>query len=320
MALSFEHQDEFRRHFPADFICEGVDQTRGWFYSLLAIGATVFDQAPYRNVVVNELVLDADGQKMSKSRGNVVDPWEALTEGFGADTVRLYLLAASQVWLPRPFDRTDSRGGGQVPQRCGTPTSFWLATRAPARRGRVGSPDLARPVDPEPSRGDRRTSDGGLGRLRRHDRCPRHHDLSDGQTSPTGTSGFQAHLGARSGARRGRSSPHPASLPGDGRANARARGCAADWIHRALAGSGVHLADFSDHQLGRPGAGARPGDGCRAAARPIARPERPRRGRAQSPADAGGDAGGRARRHRRQSASRRCSTWWLGKSASGGSR
>ncbi|MCU0622164.1 MAG: DUF5915 domain-containing protein, partial [Gemmatimonadales bacterium] len=99
----FEHKDEFEAHFPADFICEGVDQTRGWFYSLLAIAATVFDSVAYRHVVVNELVLDADGQKMSKSRGNVADPWQAIRD-YGADTVRLYLLASSQVWLPRRFD------------------------------------------------------------------------------------------------------------------------------------------------------------------------------------------------------------------------
>jgi isoleucyl-tRNA synthetase len=100
----FEHDDEFRRHFPADFICEGVDQTRGWFYSLLAIAGTAFDTLPYRNVVVNEMVLDADGQKMSKSRGNVIDPGELIRE-FGADTIRLYLLASSDVWKPKRFDR-----------------------------------------------------------------------------------------------------------------------------------------------------------------------------------------------------------------------
>jgi isoleucyl-tRNA synthetase len=99
----FEHQAEFERHFPADFICEGVDQTRGWFYSLLAIATTAFDSLAYRHVVVNELVLDPDGQKMSKSRGNVVDPWRMIDE-FGADTIRLYLLASSQVWLPKRFD------------------------------------------------------------------------------------------------------------------------------------------------------------------------------------------------------------------------
>ena len=100
----FEHRDEFERHFPADFICEGVDQTRGWFYSLLAIGATVFERAPYRNVVVNEQVLDAAGQKMSKSRGNIVDPWEVIRE-FGADGARLYFLGSSDVWKPKRFDR-----------------------------------------------------------------------------------------------------------------------------------------------------------------------------------------------------------------------
>ncbi len=100
----FEHADEFASHFPADFICEGVDQTRGWFYSLLAIATTAFDALCYRHVIVNDLVLDAEGQKMSKSKGNVVDPWEMIAE-FGADTVRLYLLASSQVWLPKRFDR-----------------------------------------------------------------------------------------------------------------------------------------------------------------------------------------------------------------------
>ena len=99
----FEGDAEFRTHFPADFICEGVDQTRGWFYSLLAIATAAFDQVPYRNVVVNELVLDAQGLKMSKSRGNAVDPWEPIA-AHGADAVRLYLLASSQIWLPKRFD------------------------------------------------------------------------------------------------------------------------------------------------------------------------------------------------------------------------
>ncbi len=99
----FAHQAEFQAHFPADFICEGVDQTRGWFYSLLAIGVAVLDQPVYRHVVVNELVLDAQGQKMSKSRGNVVNPWSVLEE-HGADAVRLYLMGQSQVWVPKRFD------------------------------------------------------------------------------------------------------------------------------------------------------------------------------------------------------------------------
>jgi len=100
----FEHEAEFKAHFPADFICEGVDQTRGWFYSLLAIATAAFDDLAYKHVIVNELVLDPEGQKMSKSRGNVVDPWQMISE-FGADTIRVYLLASSQVWLPKRFDR-----------------------------------------------------------------------------------------------------------------------------------------------------------------------------------------------------------------------
>ena len=115
----FEHEAEFTSHFPADYICEGVDQTRGWFYSLLAIAATAFDSQAYRNVIVNELVLDAEGQKMSKSKGNVVNPWDMVRE-FGADTVRFYLLASSQVWLPKRFDKR------QIPQVTG---DFFRALR-----------------------------------------------------------------------------------------------------------------------------------------------------------------------------------------------
>ena len=108
----FEHQADFPAHFPADFICEGVDQTRGWFYSLLAIAVGVFDAPAYKHVIVNELVLDAAGQKMSKSRGNVANPWQVIEE-HGADAVRLYLLGQSQVWLPKRFDAR------QIPELAG---------------------------------------------------------------------------------------------------------------------------------------------------------------------------------------------------------
>src|SRR2546425_12252123 len=76
----FEHQADFKGHFPADFICEGVDQTRGWFYSLLAIRVAVFDSPVYQHVIVNQLVVEPQGQKMSKSRGNVVNPWQVIEE------------------------------------------------------------------------------------------------------------------------------------------------------------------------------------------------------------------------------------------------
>ncbi len=99
----FENEDDFRRHFPADFIAEGVDQTRGWFYSLLALGTLLFDEPAYRAVVVNDLVLDAEGRKMSKSRGNAVDPWEAL-EAHGADAIRFFLVSSSNPWLPKRWD------------------------------------------------------------------------------------------------------------------------------------------------------------------------------------------------------------------------
>src|SRR5205807_2720753 len=99
----FEHQADFQAHFPADYICEGVDQTRGWFYSLLAIAVSVFDAPAYKHVIVNDMLLVAHGKKMSKSRGNVANPWQVI-EQHGADAVRVYLLGQSQVWLPKRFD------------------------------------------------------------------------------------------------------------------------------------------------------------------------------------------------------------------------
>ncbi len=99
----FEHREEWRSHFPADFICEGVDQTRGWFYSLMAIATLMDDGPPYKAVIVNELILDAEGQKMSKSRGNAVDPITVMAE-FGADALRWYLVTVSQPWVPKRFD------------------------------------------------------------------------------------------------------------------------------------------------------------------------------------------------------------------------
>ncbi|MBU1421953.1 MAG: isoleucine--tRNA ligase [Bacteroidetes bacterium] len=99
----FENKDIFETQHPANFICEGIDQTRGWFYSLHSISTFLFDKPAFKNILVNELILDKEGQKMSKSKGNTVDPFMVL-EKYGADTTRWYLVTASPPWKPTLFD------------------------------------------------------------------------------------------------------------------------------------------------------------------------------------------------------------------------
>ncbi len=99
----FENEKLFEEQFPADFICEGIDQTRGWFYTLLVISTFVKGVAPFKNVLVNDLVQDSTGKKMSKSKGNIVEPFTTMEE-FGADTVRFYLPYVSPIWTPLRFD------------------------------------------------------------------------------------------------------------------------------------------------------------------------------------------------------------------------
>lgn len=100
----FENAERFDEElFPADFICEGIDQTRGWFYSLMAISTFIKGKAPYKNVLVNDLILDKDGKKMSKHVGNTVDPFQMLDK-YGADATRWYLLHVSPAWSPTKFD------------------------------------------------------------------------------------------------------------------------------------------------------------------------------------------------------------------------
>ncbi len=100
----FENKDRFEKElFPADFISEGLDQTRGWFYSLLAISTLLTGKSSYKSVLVNDMILDIKGQKMSKSKGNTVDPLRLMTD-HGADAIRLYLLAVSPPWVPTKFD------------------------------------------------------------------------------------------------------------------------------------------------------------------------------------------------------------------------
>ena len=104
----FENEDAFKRNFPADFIAEGVDQTRGWFYTLHAIATLVMDEKAYKNVVVNGLVLDEDGEKMSKSKGNAVDPFEVIGE-YGADVVRWYMMSNTPPWENIKFSQRGLR-------------------------------------------------------------------------------------------------------------------------------------------------------------------------------------------------------------------
>lgn len=104
----FENKENFERLFPADFISEGIDQTRGWFYTLMAISTMYKGVAPYKNVLVNDLVLDKEGKKMSKSKGNTLDPFE-MFDKYGADAVRFYSIYVSPAWIPTKFDEDGVR-------------------------------------------------------------------------------------------------------------------------------------------------------------------------------------------------------------------
>ena len=99
----FENKELFEKQFPADFIAEGIDQTRGWFYVLLVISTIISGESSYKNVLVNDLMLDANGKKMSKSLGNIVEPFTTI-EKYGADSVRFYLMNIGPVWTPIKFD------------------------------------------------------------------------------------------------------------------------------------------------------------------------------------------------------------------------
>jgi len=247
----FEHQADFKAHFPADYICEGVDQTRGWFYSLLAIGVTAFDAPVYKHVIVNEHVLDVHGQKMSKSRGNVVDPWKVIGE-HGADAVRLYLLGQSQVWLPKRFDER------QIPEVSGGFLNTLRSTYDFFRRyAQDWSPPAEEEATPPPQRpaADRWL----LARLDEVVTAVRH-----GWSSYDVTAGVRAIMDfvgedlSRWYIRRNRPrfwAPDRATDPvaletlhealvAALRLLAPAAPFIADWLHRAMTGTSVHLAPF----------------------------------------------------------------------------
>jgi isoleucyl-tRNA synthetase len=242
----FEHAERFARHFPADFICEGVDQTRGWFYSLLAIGTALMDQAPFRHVIVNDLVLDAEGQKMSKSRGNVVDPW-GLVSRHGADAARLYLLLSSQVWMPKRFDERqliESAGGFLATLRA---TYHFFSLYA----GEVGGADLV---------AERPTADRWiLGRLDATVAAVRSayeaYDVTAGTRALVDflvddvSNWYVRQNRGRFWAANGEAEANAVAtlhevLVTVARLLAPSAPFTSDWLHRALVGSSVHLAPF----------------------------------------------------------------------------
>ncbi|HEU4648765.1 MAG TPA: isoleucine--tRNA ligase [Gemmatimonadales bacterium] len=251
----FEHEGEFRSHFPADFICEGVDQTRGWFYSLLAIAATAFDSGAYKHVIVNELVLDADGQKMSKSRGNVVNPWDMIRD-FGADTIRLYLLASSQVWLPKRFDpRTIPEVAGGFLNTLRNTYGFfalyageWTPEQAPprAQRSRIDRWLLSRleaAVEATTAAWDAYDVTAGVRAIMDFvvdDLSNWYVRLSRGRFWAPDADADPAAVATL----------HEA-LVTVSRLLAPAAPFASDWLHRALAGTSVHLARFPEIRGGR---------------------------------------------------------------------
>ena len=172
----FENEAEFRERFPADFICEAIDQTRGWFYTLLAESTLLFDSSSYRNCVCLGLILDPDGQKMSKSKGNVVEPWEVIA-AHGADALRWYYLTSQQPWSGYRFSvEAVGESVRQFVLTLWNTYSFWVLY---ANAEGLGPADFDLP--PEPVRrprslgafataGDHRKDQGEHGRFRLHSR------------------------------------------------------------------------------------------------------------------------------------------------------
>ena len=255
----FEGQEEFAERFPADYICEAQDQTRGWFYTLLAESTLLFEQSSFENCVCLGLILDPEGQKMSKSRGNVVDPWDVLA-AHGADAFRWYYLTAQQPWAGYRFSlETVGESVRQFMLTLWNTYSFWVLYANAERRARrcleAGRAD-ARPTS---------TAGRSRGCRRRWRRCasgwttstappPGGRSPSSSRSSPTGTCGSRA---AASGTatrppsrpcapacwRRRRCSPRsPRSSPT--RSTATSQGGADGAFGEAP--DSVHLADFPE--------------------------------------------------------------------------
>jgi isoleucyl-tRNA synthetase len=145
----YQHEQLFQQEFPADFICEALDQTRGWFYSLLAVSTLLFDRSSYENVVCLGLILDADGQKMSKSKGNTVEPWQVLDK-YGADAFRWYFFTSKQPWDGYRFSEEAIGEGVRLFLKQLWSTYFFYVLYANANAQTLnGNKSFEAPEDPE---------------------------------------------------------------------------------------------------------------------------------------------------------------------------
>jgi isoleucyl-tRNA synthetase len=144
----FEHEREFAQGYPAEFICEAQDQTRGWFYSLLAVATLLEREAPYRNVVCLGLILDGDGQKMSKSKGNTVEPWQVL-DSYGADAFRWYFFTSRQPWDGYRFSEEAIGEGVRLFIRQLWNTYYFYALYARAGAQALSQPGGSQPAGPD---------------------------------------------------------------------------------------------------------------------------------------------------------------------------
>ena len=170
----FENEELFEERFPADFICEALDQTRGWFYSLLAVSTLLFDRSSYRNVLCLGLILDPDGQKMSKSRGNVVAPWDVI-DRHGADAFRWYYFTSQQPWSGYRFSvETVGESVRKLLHTLWNTYCFYVMYANvddfdhAGARARARGASRSRQVDPFAASGHRLGSPRGTRRLRHH--------------------------------------------------------------------------------------------------------------------------------------------------------
>ena len=245
-----ENEAHFEERFPADFICEALDQTRGWFYSLIAVSTLLFDRSSYRNVVCLGLILDANGRKMSTRLGNTVKPYDVI-DRFGADALRWYFFTSKQPWDGYNFS-LEAVGESLrlfLLQLWNTYSFYVLYANATPEK-RAGGADRARPLDPLTAADDRANRARADGRLRRDDGRPRDRGVRRRPVELVRAPVQAGLLGRRRARVR-----DAQGVPRDGREAARAA-CpfVADEIYDNLDGTepSVHLCDFPD-RTGRSG-------------------------------------------------------------------